>query len=198
MSLLKAIGIISIFLFNFIFQVIFIFIQLAISPSISFPKAGLNFRTYPGLLTPISETKELRLIESSNIPIMQYDNILTDTNDEINVKENIFEDVVPKSFEYIYEARYPYIYVVMIPNMLHSRGSINEEVNEVNIMEGVESLLNTEIFDNIDTTTPPHLYAITYPYSSKIRKSRMYPIDIEVSEYTPNLFEETEDIGLEE
>ena len=129
---------------------------------------------------------------------MQYDNILTDTNDEINVKENIFEDVVPKSFEYIYEARYPYIYVVMIPNMLHSRGSINEEVNEVNIMEGVESLLNTKIFDNIDTTTPPHLYAITYPYSSKISKSRMYPIDIEVSEYSPNFFEEIEDIELEE
>ena len=129
---------------------------------------------------------------------MQYDNILTDTNDEINVKENIFEDVVPKSFEYIYEARYPYIYVVMIPNMLHSRGSINEEVNEVNIMEGVESLLNTEIFDNIDTTTPPHLYAITYPYSSKISKSRMYPIDIEVSEYSPNFFKEIEDIELEE
>ena len=129
---------------------------------------------------------------------MQYDNILTDTNDEINVKENIFEDVVPKSFEYIYEARYPYIYVVMIPNMLHSRGSINEEVNEVNIMEGVESLLNTKIFDNIDTTAPPHLYAITYPYSSKISKSRMYPIDIEVSEYSPNFFEEIEDIELEE
>ena len=116
----------------------------------------------------------------------------------INVKDNIFEDVVPKSFEYIYEARYPYIYVVMIPNMLHSRGSINEEVNEVNIMEGVESLLNTKIFDNIDTTTPPHLYAITYPYSSKISKSRMYPIDIEVSEYSPNFFEEIEDIELEE
>ena len=125
---------------------------------------------------------------------MQYDYILIETNDEITVKENIFEEVAPKSFEYMYEARYPYIYVVMIPNMLHSRDSMNK----VDIIEGAESLLETDIFDNIDTTTPPHLYAITYPYSSKISKSRMYPIDIEVSEYTPNLFEETEDIGLEE
>ena len=122
---------------------------------------------------------------------MQYDYILIETNDEITVKENICEEVAPKSFEYMYEARYPYIYVVMIPNMLHSRDSMNK----VDIIEGAE----TRIFDNIDTTTPPHLYAISYPYSSKISKSRMYhPIDIEVSEYTPNLFEETEDIGLEE
>ena len=98
----------------------------------------------------------------------------------------------------MYEARYPYIYVVMIPNTLHSRGSMNEEINEVNIMEGVDSLLNTDIFDSIDTTTPPHLYAITYPYSPKIRKSRMYPIYIEASEYTPNLFEEIENVEFEE
>ena len=198
MSSLKAIGRISKILFNFIFQVVFIFIQLVISPSMSFPKAGLNIRTYPGLLTPTTEAKELPLIESSNIPIMQYDNTLIEAKDEIIVKEDIFEEVSPKSFEYMYEARYPYIYVVMIPNMLHSRGLMNDEINEVNIMEGVDSLLNTDIFNNIDATTPPHLYAISYPYSSKISKSRMYPIDIEISEYTPNLFEEIEDIELEE
>ena len=185
-------------LLNFNFQVIFIFIQLAISPSTSFPKAGLNIRTYPGLLTPTTRTKELPLIESSNIPIIQYGNTLADTNDEITVKENIFEEGLPKSFEYLYETRYPYIYVVMIPNMLHSRGSVNEEINEVKIMEGVDSLFDSDIVDNFGTTMPPHLYSISYPYSSKISKSRMHPIDIDVPEYTPNLFEEIEDIELEE
>ena len=84
-----------------------------------------------------------------------------------------------------------------MPHMLYSKESMNEEIEEVEVSYGINSLLEEEVYDNIDSMGPPHLYAVSYPYNSAMNKSKMHP-PIEISKYIPNLFEDIQEIEIEE